>query len=177
MWDRMTSRRLSFVMCNTWSWHAFVKTSMCATLGARLKAGVGPRYAWRVNKFPGARQNDTLVAVMNTLIQIMWDCPGTTARAFKRQCAKRRKQHAVDSIGGPVSTTQTRRASDGLKFGLTLWKLLSRRQQFGNKNNARPTSLENCVDATSRATTLMKTSVREKAYALVHERQIAADRT
>ena len=38
-------------------------------------------------EIPGSRQQETPVAHVTTLIQIVWDCPGTTARAFRRQCA------------------------------------------------------------------------------------------
>ena len=39
------------------------------------------------HKFSGQGQRNTPVAPLSTLIEIVWDCPGTAARTFRRKCA------------------------------------------------------------------------------------------
>ena len=53
----------------------------------QMSAVVDSAYNWHHHKFPGERQRNTPVADVSTLIEIVWDCPGTVARAFRRQCA------------------------------------------------------------------------------------------
>lgn len=61
--------------------------SCVQTTWRNMKDVVHELHNIQMYQFDGQGQRETPVAPVNTLIQIVWDCPGTAARAFRRQCA------------------------------------------------------------------------------------------
>lgn len=86
-----------------------------------MKSIVDTDYVWNTYQFPGQGQHAAPVASLDTLIEIVMDCPGTVARAFRRQCAKLiRRMYECDETLAVIREGNTTLANETRPTGLIL---------------------------------------------------------